>query len=293
MLTRPSRVAAITPKVLEDYKQMISDTREELEDHLEDIDAKIKRLSSAEPSENCEDDSSEWKAIQEERKCTQQGLEMCAQLSAQVHDKWEAALAADWQSSTPPEAREHVRNGLSATKVSIRTMEDKLRSHEDVVERRIIDLTSAKPVTARVAADLERLRAEKESTSERIQMVAAAEDETSVIERHNVFEDITLAENSFSFTVSTVGDLVTARRINLSGGSCNVGGQISEEGFLAAVESFTRHGRQLPQDTRDRPSIPTRGREAELKGGFRARYGPGIQLEHAAQAPPQSPTIYA
>jgi hypothetical protein len=51
--------------------------------------------------------------------------------------------------------------------------------------------------------------------------------------RQSVFEDITLADGSYSFTVSTIGDLVLAKKINLSGGSCNVGGQISNERFMA------------------------------------------------------------
>ena len=45
-------------------------------------------------------------------------------------------------------------------------------------------------------------------------------------ERVNVFEDITMTDNSYGITVSTVKDLVLARRVNLQGQARYVGGQI-------------------------------------------------------------------
>jgi hypothetical protein len=44
-----------------------------------------------------------------------------------------------------------------------------------------------------------------------------ADEDTAKIERQNIFEDITLADGSYSFTVSTIGDLVSARKLIFRG----------------------------------------------------------------------------
>ena len=263
---------------------MIATTNQELEEHLEDIDEKIQALSSDEGSVESDHNSAEWRAILEEKSCTQQGFDMCARLSAQIDNELEPALEANWSSSgRPPEAQEHVRNGLSATQASLQTMRAELHAHEDTIERRILDLKATKPMSTQMAAELQRLRAEKDAIGGCMRLVATARGDAETAERHNVFEDIHLADSSFSFTVSTIGELVTARRINLSGGSCNVGGQISDESFIAAVENLTRNGQRPVQDTRPASSATTRV-EKRVNAGFQDRYGPGVQLEPTSPA---------
>lgn len=281
---RSSRVAAITPKALESYRNMMSDTSQDLQQHLQDINEKIQVLSCGQ-AEGYDQDSHEWQAILEEKKCTQQGLEICAQLSAQI-EELEPMMEAGPQSTNPPEARGYVKSGLGATKASIQAMVSQLHSHGDAIERRVRKMASSKPLSKETSEELERLQATKDSIHQCIQVVSDANDGAAEIERHNLFEDITLADNSYSFTVSTVGDLVTAKRINLTGRSYNVGGQITDDGFQKAIEAFTREGIRPASNTRQEVTAPKQTeQEVSTRSGFQNRHGRGVPLTSTTQPP--------
>lgn len=94
----------MTPQVLEEYKDLISDTTADLKEHLQQLDDTILRLSSGpSTSEYSEDASDEWQAIMEEKQSTQQGLKICAQLSAQI-ELVEPALRGNGKSLYRPSA---------------------------------------------------------------------------------------------------------------------------------------------------------------------------------------------
>lgn len=150
-------------------------------------------------------------------------LEICAQLSAQI-ERSESIVEAKRQASGSPEALRHVRTGKRATKASIQTMVSRLRSHEEILEGRAWKLISSNPPSKETAEELERLQATRDSICQCIRVLSDANEDTTEIERHNVFEDITLADSSYFFTVSTVGDLVTAKRVNLTSRSYSIGG---------------------------------------------------------------------
>lgn len=255
----------------------MSDTAQELQQHLNDMEERIQALS-LESSVNCDQKSSDWAAILEEKRCTQQGLDICAELSAQI-ERLEPMVEAGPQSANPPEAQIYVRRGLGATKASIQAMVSQLNTHGEVIEKRVRTMAATKPLSSDAAEELERLQATKESIHQCIRVVSDANDDMADIERHNVFEDITLAEHSYSFTVSTVGDLVTARRINLTGGSYNVGGQITDEGFQKAIEAFTKEGLRPAQDIKQTGSVPRQtGKVFGPEGEFQSRHGRGVAL---------------
>ncbi|KAJ3496184.1 hypothetical protein NLG97_g2847 [Lecanicillium saksenae] len=278
------RVAAITPQVLEEYKAMMCDTTQELQQHLREMDERIQVLSN-EAAQHGGQDNAEWKAIMEEKMCTQQGLAICAQLSAQI-EQLEPTIGAGQSSFHHPKARGFIRSGLSATKASIQTMMDELHSHKNVIERQIQEKASTQPMSEEVAEELRRLQATKDSIHQCIRVVSDADNDTAEIERHNVFEDITLADRSYNFTVSTVGDLVTARRINLTGGSYNIAGQIADESFQKAVEAFAMGGIQ-PSASNRTPSPPNPDvRKGEQKMEFHSRHGPGMSLLGVRQSTP-------
>lgn len=96
-----------------------------------------------------------------------------------------------------------------------------------------------------------------------------ANEDTTEIERHNVFEDITLADSSYFFTVSTVGDLVTAKRINLTSRSYSIGGQIADDSLQIATGGLGA-GRDSRQEESEK--------ELDTSVGFQSRYGRGVQL---------------
>jgi len=73
------RIAAITPSVLETYKDMISDTENDLHDHLKDLQGKIDRLKAGE-ADAVDEMATEYHALLEEKQSTQRGLEIVLSL---------------------------------------------------------------------------------------------------------------------------------------------------------------------------------------------------------------------
>lgn len=127
---------------------------------------------------------------------------------------------------------------------------DALRSEETAILRQIQGITSSDGNPAEIAAELRRLQAARGAIRERMRAMSDADNGVAgIVERNNIFEDITLEENSYNFAVSTVGDLVTARRINLTGRSYNVAGQLTDESFQKAVEVFASSGLQPARDS--------------------------------------------
>jgi len=202
-----SRVAAITPQVLEDYKDMIRDATSDLQDYLQQLDKKVKSLASTEDTGSSTHTTVEWQAMLEE----------------------------------------------------------------------------------------------KESIHQCIQVVAEARKASVIVERRNVFEDITMADNSYDFSISTVGDLVTARRINLTGRSRHIGGQISDDSYQKTIAAIAQldmgsserlHTPSLdetlvtPELEKEKEKGKEKEREREKESGMGSgfgRYGPGNTLSSPAQ----------
>lgn len=265
--------------MLEDYKDMISDTTQDLKEHLQKLDEKIQLLSHSDQNDT------EWQAMMEEKKSTQQGLRICAQLSERI-EQLEPVPEEPSQFSQRPSAHKYVKNGLDATKGSIRNLVTQLRSHEEDIDRRMQVMASTDTISKDAATELERLRATKESIHQCINVISDADD-TKAIERHNVFEDITLADDAYNFTISTVGDLVTARRINLTGRSRNIGGQISDESYQKTIESFSKQtiqdSQQVTKTLNQSTSTPDQGTQGDTEGVFDNRHGPGVRLSSSAE----------
>ncbi|CAK7200715.1 hypothetical protein SEUCBS139899_003414 [Sporothrix eucalyptigena] len=210
---------------------------------------------------------------------------MAAQLSAQIQIL-EAVPDEPPQLSDKPSAHKFVKSGLDATKGSISTLVSQLRSHESRINEQIEAMASAEsaaPLSSDTLTELKRLRETKDSIQQCLDVVSSADD-TTVIERHNIFEDITLADNAYNFAVSTVGDLVTARRINLSGRSRNIGGQISDESFQRSIENITnldmKHY-QL-QDSEQEVPAPQASKRDDTGSAFDYRFGRGVKLSDSA-----------
>lgn len=77
------RTAAITVNVLKEYKQLISNTTSDLEDHLEKINDKLETISSQGVGISNED-AAERQQLQEERDSTQKCLDICAHVLTQI-----------------------------------------------------------------------------------------------------------------------------------------------------------------------------------------------------------------
>ncbi|KAH7124608.1 hypothetical protein EDB81DRAFT_951625 [Dactylonectria macrodidyma] len=230
-----NRIAAVSPEVLEDYKEIICDTTTDLNIHLKALQEKIDRIQAGDATA-VDDVAIEWQAMMDEKESTQRGLNMCAQLSAQIA-KFETASVEHLQFSERPSAREYVKNSRGEARGTIQSLVARLQTHEALISRQLdaIRLNDAFPEP--VAEQLVRLQQTRESISQCIQIVSEAGE--SANERSNVFEDITLADNSNAFSVSTVNELVIARRLNLSDRSRHFGGQVTDDTMQKYCSSCT------------------------------------------------------
>ena len=275
-------ITAVPSAVLEEYKDMISDATCDLNTHLDNLREKIERVQRGEAG-SANDLVTEWNAMIEEKQSTQQSLKMCSRLSAQIA-QYESASTEHKQFADRPSAHKHVRSGLDKAKGSIQSLVTRLQAHEASIDAQLEAVSLDEASSETVASQLARLQQTKESISQCIQVVSEASQMAE--ERSNVFEDITLADNSYAFSVSTVNDLVAARRLNLKGRSRHFGGQVSNETVQKSMEALTNLDKEHirssrlagdtspdPHSDASRPENPPR--DFRL---FDQRFGPGTPL---------------
>lgn len=272
----------MSPAVLDNYKDLISDTTNDLGSHLSEVQAKIDRLQAGDAAA-VDEVALEWNSILEEKESTQRGLDMCAQLSAQIV-QFEAASTEHANFSDRPSAHKYVKRGLGEVGGSIETLVNRLRSHEASISSHLEAITLKDGMSEPVAAQLTRLQQVKDSINQCIQIVSDARETAE--ERSNVFEDITLAENSYAFSVSTVNDLVIARRLNLTGRSRHFGGQVNDDTVQKSIAALTQldmeHQRSSsPRISTDHP--PSNAGRATDNKQFHDRFGRGVSLHSTTQ----------
>ena len=270
--------------VLEDYKDLIADTRTDLRNHLEKLDQQGQNLTIEKPDSDSADGEAEWHAMLEEKESTRLGLRICAQLSAQV-EQLESTSTEGPQFSDRPSAHKHLKSGLNTTKGSIENLVTRLRSHEDDVDRQLESLASGTSISDDATEQFAKLQETRASIRQCIDIVSDASNNLAG-ERRNVFENIAMSDNSYEFSVSTIGDLVTARQLNLRGRSRHIGGQISSQDYQKSIDALTRldmehikathplvEDRSQPKPEGSQPEVPAITMEY-----FCDRYGRGVRL---------------
>ncbi|KAK2608986.1 hypothetical protein QQS21_002466 [Conoideocrella luteorostrata] len=274
------RIAAVPPDVLETYKDMIIDTTNDLDTHLKDLQDKIDRLKAGDVTA-VDDVATEWNAMLQEKESTQQGLRMCAELSTQIV-QFETKSTEHPCYSDRPSAYKHVKSGLHEAKGSIQSLVSRLRTHAALIDTQLEKMSVEEALSGPVAAQLAQLQQTKESVSQCIRIVTEASELAE--ERSNVFEDITLSDNSYAFSVSTVNDLVLARRLNLKDRSRHFGGQVSDETVQKSMEALTQldaqhiQSSQINDKDRGQYQSPQEPGHSEDTRRFNDRFGPGTSL---------------
>lgn len=262
---------------------MISDTTCDLDTHLQDLQEKMTRLREGDVTA-ADDLAIEWNAILEEKQSTHQGLEMCSQLSAQIA-AFETASTEHTQFSERPSAHKHIKSGLGEARGSVQALITRLQTHEASINSQLEAVSLDEACSETVATQLARLQQTQESIRQCIKIVSEAKDIAD--ERVNVFEDITLTDNSYAFSVSTVNDLVTARRLVLKGRSRHFGGQVTDETVQKSIDALTQldvqhirsqqHTGDSSQGVSDTDASKPKNAPSDFQH-FHDRFGPGISL---------------
>ncbi|KAH6892495.1 hypothetical protein B0T10DRAFT_401489 [Thelonectria olida] len=230
-------ITSITPYTLENYKDFIRDTTNDLQEYVKRLEERGRALAASEAESPIRDEP-ELMAILEEKQSTQEGLKISLQLSARI-EQLESISKEHPQFLQQPSSQESIRSGLGAANASIQSLVSRLQTGEHDIDKIMEAKRSAVPFSEHEATQLAQLQETKESIRQCMSVVANA-GETLTNERCNIFEDMTTADSSYSISVSAVKDLIVARQRNLRGRSRQLGGHISDESYRRTIDDLTQ-----------------------------------------------------
>lgn len=224
---------------------MIETTTSDLEDILRDLDARMR--DPAFKSDLVSDQTiSGGSATEEERASIQQCLKICMQVSAHIDqvqlesfpdvavlsDEGNNAASLDKPGLARLRTSETLRDckrGLSLTAFELRSrLQDAERRMETVLEHEKWEKSGEDP---------QGLKEELDSVKRCLSICANAAEEVGR-ERVNVFEDVSMVDDGHQLIVSTIGDLISAKRVSIGSRSTQWLGQMSD----ATVQQLVKTG---------------------------------------------------
>ncbi|GAM42363.1 hypothetical protein TCE0_044r16268 [Talaromyces pinophilus] len=255
--------STITAEILENQKQLIEVTKDDLEAHLESINEKLESALE-QAAVKTELDTSEMQEMKEERLSTERCLQICANLSEHIE---QIQLNASESSTSNAVPELIVNQGLQQCKESLASTAIKLEKHiQDIIDRMFVKSKSSLKSEDDLA-DLSRLRDEWKTTRECIDICSQAD-------RH-LKETVTTVENygtgdAVQFMVSTNGQVIHGKNRGLGWRTRQVGGHLSDESVQQLSRDMTTINIQRTNDE-DLSS-------ADKQQMYSERYGRGYQL---------------
>lgn len=235
--------------VLNEYEDMITNTTVDLEQHLQEIDERLQTFSPWDLTLS-DESAVEQLQIQEERDCTQQCLNICAQVVAHICQLQPTAFE---NISTPPgvymvpstkleghtSARISTADMIKTCKENLSDVDTKLESHlEDIVGRLRNHTSSRSQSSNERAAEEERIIEEPGNIKQCLAIYAQASLHSNK-ERISVVEDISTADDGLQLLVSTTGDMVSAKRVIAGARSRQCVGQISVDSLQKLLHNYS------------------------------------------------------
>jgi chromosome segregation ATPase len=285
-----SRKAAVTTNVVKEYKEMITNTTSDLEDHLQEIDKRLQTLY-LQGARVSDEDAAEREQILEERDSTKQCLTICAQVSEHL-DRVRPTVFEDI--SAAPDSHQKIvtplRGLIPSKQVTTKVLREckeklidtafKLEEHLHKIDNRLANHSSREGrISDEVEAERERVQQERDSVTQCLSICAKASEQVDKVQT-NVFEDVSAAEEAHQVIVATLGDLISATRVNAGARADQWLGQMSDDTVL-----------QLSRD-RGMANRASRERALEQESGMLAKfedlYGAGYRLQWGAVVPTPS-----
>jgi chromosome segregation ATPase len=233
-----SRTAAITSTVLKEYKELITNTTTDLQDHLKEIDAKLEVLS-LQGSRISSEDAAERELVQEEKDSTKQCLTICALVSKHIDQVRPLAIQdVSAAQHTHQVIVARLRSLISAKQVTnnvLKECQEKLTDTASDLERHLQEIENRQQTLSSQgtrmsdedAAERERVQEEKESIKQCLSICAEASRQVKET-RTNVFEDVASGDDSHQVIVATLGDLISAKRVTTGNRGAQWLGQMSD-----------------------------------------------------------------
>jgi hypothetical protein len=269
------RTSAVTVSVLKEYKEMITNTTSDLKDHLQEIDKKLETLALQGASMS-DEDAAERQQIQEERDSTQQCLGICAQVFTHIDQVQSTTFESVSTDSATYQGSVTTLSGLPSARLTADALtqcKEKLTNTTTQLERRLQNINillqkiSSQPLesSSKQATELERIEEEKESIKQCLAICAQASREADQ-DRTNVFEDISMADDGHQVLVSTIGDLISAKRVSAGARSMQLLGQMSDD----SVQQLSRNCGHIGTEKATEP-------QTVIATQFEYRHGGGVK----------------
>lgn len=254
---------------------MVCCAKSDLGDRLRELDEKLESFSKHASFVDARSEA-EWRQIQEEKQSTEQCLVICSEFSKHIEkvgsqvetcsgpDRFYADVSVKRQYA----AKQALGDLLGDFKSELARASIEFNSIFESLDHRQNGLPSRSAhIPDEDAAAMQQIREERNSTAQCLTICADAAEQSETIQS-NIFEDISSGDNSQQFVISSIGQLITARRITTGSRSLLMLGQLSDD--------------TIRQSSRDHVFSTTgvsKQREATGSDNFQNRYGVGHQLK--------------
>lgn len=236
-LTSHSQLTRTTQSVINEYKELIENTKCDLGMHLQSIEDRLTSLSSASRTDGALD-SIEVHGMKEELESTKHGLEVCEQFALYIEETRSTSLQRMAEASvtsgqrSPPEynvpwlilsqALSSAEREIVSTRLRLLQFRRAQGSQPRFSQHRGL------PAVNEYASERSAMKEEAENIKESLNFFDRVSEEAGD-GRMNYFEDVSTGDKSKQVIVTTLKDLITARRITSGSGSLQVLGQLSED----------------------------------------------------------------
>ena len=271
-----SRKATVTVDVLQQYKELIANTTSDLEEHLQEIDKKLRNHNIQGPRTTSEN-AAEQAQIQEERDSTEQCLSICAKVSEHINQIQPKAFDnAQTVLDTPQAIIAALGADVSAKRVTGTALKEcngrlahttaQLQEHLQNINKTLKTFSREASMTSEHANEQCRIQEEKRSVEQCLGICAEATEQAEQ-ERTNVVEDVSAAQDSYQVVVATLGDLISTRRVTAGARSAQWLGQMSDLTVQQLSRDRGLFRKEEPWDSQSRTD-----------GDFEDRHGAGHML---------------
>lgn len=248
----PRQTTKTTQVVLEEYKDLIENTKCDLENHLHDIGMRLQNLGTQGSSE-IRLQAAELQVMEDEKNSTQKSLEICEQFLTLIEQSRSQLLNADDHPSrllhpTTSLASMNSRmarmsflinsEGLVSAQKEVTSWKLKLLQHLIGIDVNIQGQQRCLPPgeEATLHPEERKFKEEMDGTEALLEFCKQAEKEANQ-QRTHYFEDVSTGNNSRQAIVTTLDDLISAKRITSGDGSCQALGNMSDE----SIRCFFQH----------------------------------------------------
>jgi len=263
-----SRKCIGTPSVLQQYKDMIEETKVDLKDHLLNVEQML-QPNSVRRAQMAENDAVDLQQIEEERDSAQQCITICTVMSTRIEE------AQQTQANVPPVTSSKVitSRALEDCKGTMGLTAAELERKRQIQDERLKGMPPKHAASRDEAENIENIQEEKNTINQCLRIVSETYRNTDQL-RINTVDVVKIGANSQFVFVSTVGDLIKAGTIKMDPGSIGWMGQMDDV-------SLQQLSRDNPRAT---PASQLESRD-ELISEFQDRYGPGVKLRQHGSNP--------